>query len=95
MLARLHEVIRINRALEDAMRDAGSDLNYYAIIQAEQRGTPPSDVAISQSFNAFINIGNSLSDMVRNERGLHRGFGQLLRRLHADGIAVDTTAGAL
>jgi hypothetical protein len=40
-------------------------------------------------------MGNSLGDMVRNERGLHRGFGELLRRLHADGIAVDTTAGAL
>jgi len=40
-------------------------------------------------------MGGSLSDMVRNERGIHRGFGQLLRSLHAEGIAVDTTAGAL
>ncbi len=95
VLARMHEVIRINRALEDAMRDAAYNLDYYAIIQAEQQGTPPSAAAVGRSFNAFINMGNSLGDMVRNERGLHRSFGQLLRRLHADGIAVDTTAGAL
>jgi len=94
-LARMHEIIRINRALEDAMRDAAFNLNYYALIQADQQGTPASEAAIGQSFNAFINMGNSLSDMVRNERGLHRSFGQLLRRLHTDGIAVDTTAGAL
>lgn len=94
-LARMHEIIRINRALEDAMRGASSDLNYYAIVQSEQEDRPPSETALAQSFNAFINVGNALSDMVRNERGLHRSFGQLLHRLHADGIAVDTTAGAL
>lgn len=92
-LARMHEIIRINRALEDAMRGAASNLNYYAIVQAEQQGMPASEVAIGRSFNAFVNMGNSLGDMVRNERSLHRSFGDLLRRLHADGIAVDTTAG--
>ena len=92
-LARMHEIIRINRALEDAMRGAASNLNYYAIVQAEQQGMPASEVAIGRSFNASVNMGNSLGDMVRNERSLHRSFGDLLRRLHADGIAVDTTAG--
>jgi hypothetical protein len=95
VLARMHEIIRINRGLEDAMRDAAYSLDYYAIFQSEQQGTPASEAALGRSFNAFINMGNSLGDMVRNERGLHRGFGELLRRLHADGIAVDTTAGAL
>lgn len=94
-LARMHEIIRINRALENAMRDAAYTLDYYAILQSEQQGTSPSEAALAQSFNAFINVGNALSDMVRNERGLHRSFGQLLHRLRADGIAVDTTAGAL
>lgn len=94
-LARTHEVIRINRELEIAMRDAAYNLDYYALIQAQQQDTPASEAAIGRSFNAFINMGNSLGDMVRNERGLHDGFGQLLRRLHTDGIAVDTTAGAL
>lgn len=94
-LARLHEIIRINRALEEAMSDAISGINFYALIRAEQQGTAPSDVAVSQSYNALVKVAGSVGDMVRNERGLHRGFGQLLRRLHADGIAVDTTAGAL
>jgi len=94
-LARMHEIIRINRALEDAMRNASANLNYYAIIRSEQEGTSPSEAAMAQSFNALINVGNSVGDMVRNERSLHRSFGQLLHRLHADGIAVDTTAGAL
>ena len=94
-LARLHEFIQMNRTLEEAMSDAGSDINFYALIQAKQQGTPPSDVAVSQSYNAFVRVASSVSDMVHNERGLHRGFGQLLRSLHAEGIAVDTTAGAL
>jgi len=94
-LAHLHEIIRINRSLEDAMRSEISKINYYALVQAEQQNMPATEVAIGQSFNAFTSMNQSLSDLVRNERGLHQGFGQLLRRLHAEGIAVDTTAGAL
>lgn len=94
-LARIQEVIGINRTLADLMRESASSLDYYAIIQSEQQGMALSSAAIGQSFNAFINVNNAVSDMVRNERELHRVYGQLLRRLHADGIAVDTTAGAL
>jgi hypothetical protein len=94
-LARIQEVIGINRTLADLMRESASNLDYYAIFQSEQQGMAPSSAAIGQSFNAFINVNNAVSDMVRNERELHRVYGQLLRRLHADGIAVDTTAGAL
>lgn len=94
-LARLHEIIRINRALKDAMRGEISKVNFYAGVQSEQQNTPATEAAIRQSSNAFTSMGSSLSDMVRNERSLHRSFDQLLRRLHADGVAVDTTVGAL
>jgi hypothetical protein len=94
-LARIQEVIGINRILADLMRESASNLDYYAIFRSERQGMAPSSAAIGRSFNAFINVNNAVSDIVRNERELHRVYGQLLRRLRAEGIGVDTTAGAL